>query len=67
MAEPNGGQDLVWFDQSLKIGDLAIVSKSPLCLLITFDPGWIWCDALYKSCSSCCVLGWHAKVWICLV
>ena len=31
------GQGMAWFDHILKIGDLPNVSKSPLCLLLTFD------------------------------
>jgi hypothetical protein len=38
MDESSGEQEVAWFDQSLKIGDLAIISKSPLCLVLTFDP-----------------------------
>jgi hypothetical protein len=38
MAGSSGDQDMAWFDQILKSGDLAKVSKSPLCLLLTFDP-----------------------------
>jgi hypothetical protein len=38
MAESSGDQEMAWFDQILKNDDLAFVSKSPLCLLLTFDP-----------------------------